>query len=113
MRTMKTIKILVALLLLSIPVASKPFALKVEIPKKPNNDAEIALAIQILNSETILDIKEVGVSPYLGARIFHTIIAQSGRLSIVRLLSADEVSVVTEYYKKEMSNWKSKNLTLF
>ncbi|MCK5102949.1 MAG: hypothetical protein KAR17_09040 [Cyclobacteriaceae bacterium] len=107
---MKTSIVFFTLLLLSTSVVAQPFAKKIDAPKNPNNDAEIALAIQILEDVTIPDIKEVGVSPYPGARIFQTTIAQSGRLPTVRLLSADEVSVVTEFYKKEMSDWKSKDL---
>ena len=107
---MKRINTIAVILLLSITVAAQPYAPKIDSPKNPNNDAEIALAIQVLEDVTIPDIKEVGVSPYPGARIFQTTIAQAGMLSTVRLLSKDEVSVITDYYKKEMSDWKSKDL---
>ena len=107
---MKTNIVLFTLLLLSTSVVAQPFAKKIDAPKNPNNDAEIALAIQILADVTIPDIKEVGVSPYPGAKIFQTTSAQSGRLATVRLLSADDVSSVTEFYKKGNERLKSKDL---
>ena len=36
--------------------------------------------------------------------------AQAGMLPTVRLLSTDEVSTVIKYYKKELSDWESKDL---
>jgi len=107
---MKIIYFFFALLLISFSISAQPYAVKMDAPKNPTNDPEITLAIQILESVEILDTKNVGVSAYPNARIFQTTIAQSGMLPTVRLLSSDEVSVVKEYYKNDLIDWKSKDL---
>ena len=107
---MKTIIRLSALLLLSIQTIAQPFASKIDPPKNPDNDPEIAFAIQILSGVEVPDKSKVGVAPYPGAKIFQTTIAQSGMVPTVRLLSTDEVSTVLEFYKKELSDWKFKDL---
>lgn len=107
---MKTIISLSALLFLSIQTIAQPFASKIDPPKNPDNDPEIAFAIQILSGVEVPDKSKVGVAPYPGAKIFQTTIAQSGMVPTVRLLSTDEVSTVLEFYKKELSDWKFKDL---
>ena len=106
---MKTLISFSLFLLFSLQVLAQPYASKIDAPRNPNNDAEIALGIQILEGVTIPDVKEVGITPYPGAKIFQTTIAQSGMLPTVRLLSTDEVGAVTEFYKKELADWKSKD----
>jgi len=107
---MKTFFSFIVLLLFSIPIIAQPFAPKIDTPNNPNNDAEIALAIQILQGVTVPDRKEVGISPYPDAKIFQTTVAQSGMVATVRLFSADDVNTVLEYYKKELIDWKFKDL---
>jgi hypothetical protein len=107
---MKTFISFFALLFLSIQTIAQPFAPKIDPPKNPNDDPEIAFAIQILQGVSVPDRNEVGISPYPGAKIFQTTIAQSGFLATVRLFSMDDVSTVTQYYKKELSDWKFKDL---
>jgi hypothetical protein len=107
---MKKIFCFFALLILPVSIFAQPFAAKIDPPKNPTNDPEIALAIQILKGVEVPDTKDVGVSAYPAARIFQTTIAQSGMLPTVRLLSTDEVSVVKDYYKNELSDWELKDL---
>jgi len=107
---MKTIFNFIVLLFLSIQTIAQPFASKIDSPKNPNDDPEIAFAIQILSGVEVPDKSKVGVAPYPGAKIFQTTIAQSGMVPTVRLLSTDEVSTVLEFYKKELSDWKFKDL---
>ena len=107
---MKTTINFIAILLLSSSVIAQPYAPKIETPKNPNDDPEIALAIQILQGVSVPDRNEVGISLYPGAKIFQTTIAQAGMLTTVRLFSTDDVNTVTQYYKKELSDWKFKDL---
>lgn len=107
---MKTFIVLFAQLLISIQIIAQPFAPKIDPPKNPDNDPEIAFAIQILSGVDVPDKSKVGVAPYPGAKIFQTTIAQSGMVPTVRLFSKDDVSTVLEFYKKELSDWKFKDL---
>lgn len=100
----------IVMLFFSLPIIAQSFAPKIDTPKNPNNDPEIALAIQILQGVTVPDREEVGISPYPGAKIFQTTLAQSGMVATVRLFSTDDVNTVLEYYKKELVDWKFKDL---
>ena len=106
---MKTLLSFFALFLFSLSILAQPYASKIDTPKNPDNDPELAFGIQILSGVEIPEVKDVKVAPYPGAKIFQTTIAQSGMLPTVRLLSTDEVSKVTEYYKKELADWNYKD----
>jgi hypothetical protein len=98
-----------SLILCSILFADEPFAPVVDIPENPKNDPDLMLAIAFLNDVQVPDKDAVGVPAYPEAKIFQTTKAQAGMLPTVRLLSADEVSVVVEFYKKELTDWKHKD----
>ena len=93
----------------TILVAGEPFASKVSTPENPDNDPDLSLAIMIVENVKVPDNEEVGVAAYPEAKIFQTTVAQAGMLPSVRLLSADEISQVVEFYKKELEGWKYKD----
>jgi hypothetical protein len=90
-----------SLILCSILFAEEPFAPVIEIPENPKNDPDLTLAIAFLNDVQVPDKDAVGVPAYPEAKIFQTTKAQAGMLPTVRLLSADKISDVVEFYKKE------------
>jgi hypothetical protein len=101
--------ILVSLIFCSILNAGEPFAPKVEVPKNPNNDNDLTLAIAFLNDVIIPDKEEVGVPAYPEAKIFQTTKAQAGMLPTVRLLSEDAIKDVVAFYKEKLKDWKFKD----
>ena len=98
---------LLLFLLLSSVTFAQPFAPVASVPDNPNNDPDLALGIAFLKDVKVPDKSEVGIPAYPDAQIIATNQGQEEMLPSVRLVSADDIGQVIEYYKKELKDWKN------
>ena len=106
-------KLLTTFCLLLWVANSSPFAPKADIPANPNNDPDIALMIQFINTCIVPDRENVGVDAYDDAKIFQT--AKAGELmsplNMVRTYSEAPLENVLEFYKNQVpSDWVYKDI---
>ena len=83
-----------------------PFAQIADIPGNPGNDPDLTRAIQYIEAVNIVENDEVGLPAYPGAKVVQTGEGRNGILPMVRLLTADDVSNVVGFYRKQLSGWK-------
>jgi len=104
--------LLVALLFLfytSINFA-QPFAPVAPIPDNPNNDPDLTLGIAFLKDVKVPDQSEIGMTAYPGSQIIQTSKGQDEMLPSVRLVTTDDSKNVIDFYKKELTGWKSEDI---
>ena len=97
-------------LLLSSLTFAQPFAPVASVPDNPNNDPDLALGIAFLKDVKVPDKSEIGAPAYPGAQIIQTNKGQEGLLPSVRLVSADDMKDVIDYYKRELKGWNNEDV---
>jgi hypothetical protein len=101
---------LLLFLMLSSSVFAQPFAPVAPVPENASNDPDLALGIAFIKDVKVPDKSEVGIPAYPGAQIIQTNKGQEGTLPSVRLVSADDMKLVIDYYKKELKDWNSEDI---
>jgi len=89
---------------------AQPFAPVAPIPDNLNNDPDLTLGIAFLKDVKVPDQSEIGITAYPGSQIIQTNKGQNEMLPSVRLVTEDESKNVIEFYKKELTDWKSEDV---